>query len=58
MDFLEMTKNNQDEHYKSTLNLLKKFIESNQRIRIKLLSDIEFEFWIFSTSTPYICCMP
>ena len=43
MDFLEMTKNNQDEHFKSTLNLLKKFIESNQRIRIKLLSDIEFE---------------
>lgn len=33
----------QDDNYKSTLDLLKKFVESNQRKRINLLSDIESE---------------
>ncbi len=40
MDLLEM-KNDQVDHYKSTLNLVKKFVESNQRKRLKLLSEIE-----------------
>ena len=38
-----MTNKDQDEQYKSTLNLLKKFVESNQRKRINLLSNIESE---------------
>ena len=38
-----MNYKNQDEHYKSTLALVKKFVESNQRKRINLLSDIESE---------------
>ncbi len=38
-----MTNKDQDEQYKSTLNLLKKFIDSNQRKRINLLSNIESE---------------
>ncbi len=36
-----MTNIDQDDHYKSTLNLVRKFVESNQRRRINLLSDIE-----------------
>ena len=32
-----------DEYYKSTLNLIEKFIDSNQRKRINLLRDIESE---------------
>ena len=43
MDLLEMTKKDQEDHYKSTLDLVKKFVNSNQRKRIKLLSDIESE---------------
>ena len=43
MDLLEMTNNDHEDHYKSTLNLVKKFVESNQRKRINLLSDIESE---------------
>ena len=43
MDLLEMTNKDQEDHYKSTLNLVKKFVESNQRKRINLLSDIESE---------------
>ena len=43
MDLLEMTNKDQEDHYKSTLNLVKKFVDSNQRKRIKLLSDIESE---------------
>ena len=43
MDLLEMTNKDQGEQYKSTLNLLKKFVESNQRKRINLLSNIESE---------------
>ncbi len=39
-----MTNNDQEEHYKSTLNLVKKFVESNQRKRLNLLSDIESEY--------------
>ena len=38
-----MTIKDQDDHYKSTLNLVKKFVDSNQRKRINLLSDIESE---------------
>ena len=38
-----MTTNDQVEYYKNTLNLVKKFVESNQRKRINLLSDIESE---------------
>ena len=38
-----MTSNDQHDQYKSTLNLLKKFVESNQRKRISLLSNIESE---------------
>ena len=38
-----MTNNDQEGLYKSTLNLVKKFIASNQRRRINLLSDIESE---------------
>ena len=38
-----MTNKDHDEQYKSTLNLVKKFIESNQRKRINLLSNIESE---------------
>jgi len=41
MDLLEMTNKDQEDHYKSTLNLVRKFVESNQRKRINLLSDIE-----------------
>ena len=36
-----MTNKDQEDHYKSTLNLIKKFVESNQRKRINLLPDIE-----------------
>ena len=43
MDLLEMTNKDQEDHYKSTLNLVKKFVDSNQRKRINLLSDIESE---------------
>ena len=43
MDLLEMTNKDQEDHYKNTLNLVKKFVESNQRKRINLLSDIESE---------------
>jgi len=43
MDLLEMTNKDQEVHYKTTLDLVKKFVESNQRKRINLLSDIEFE---------------
>ena len=38
-----MTNNDQEGLYKSTLNLVKKFVASNQRRRINLLSDIESE---------------
>ena len=38
-----MTNNDLGDHYKTTLNLVKKFVESNQRKRINLLSDIEAE---------------
>ena len=38
-----MTNHDHEDHYKSTLNLVKKFVESNQRKRINLLSDIESE---------------
>ena len=41
MDFLEMTNKDQEDHYKSTLNLVNIFVKSNQRKRLKLLSDIE-----------------
>ena len=41
MDFLEMTNKDQEDHYKSTLNLVNIFVKSNQRKRITLLSDIE-----------------
>ena len=43
MDLFVMTNIDQDDHYKSTLNLVKKFVESNQRKRINLLSNIESE---------------
>ena len=33
-----MTNTYQDDHYKSTLNLVQKFVDSNQRKRINLLS--------------------
>ena len=36
-----MTNNDHEDPYKSTLNLVKKFVESNQRKRINLLNDIE-----------------
>ena len=39
-----MTKKDQDNSYKNTLNLVKNFVESNQRKRINLVSDIELEF--------------
>ena len=38
-----MTNKDKEDQYKSTLNLVKKFVESNQRKRINLLSDIESE---------------
>ena len=38
-----MTNKYQEDQYKSTLNLVKKFVESDQRKRLKLLSDIESE---------------
>ena len=38
-----MKNNDQEDLYKSTLNLVKKFVASNQRRRINLLSDIESE---------------
>ena len=38
-----MTNNDQEEHNKSTLKLVKKFVESNQRKRINLLTEIESE---------------
>ena len=38
-----MTNKDQNDHYKSTLILVKKFVESNQRKRINLLSEIESE---------------
>ena len=41
MDFLEMTKTAKDDQYKNTLNLVDKFVESNQRKRLNLISDIE-----------------
>ena len=43
MNLLEMTNKDHYEHYKSTFDLVKLFVESNQRKRIKLLSDIESE---------------
>ena len=43
MDLLEMTNTNQDDYYKNTLTLVKKFVSSNQRKRINLLTDIEAE---------------
>ena len=43
MDLLGMTNKDQEDHYKSTLNLVDLFIKSNQRKRINLLSDIESE---------------
>ena len=36
-----MTKNAHDNHYKDTIALIKKFVDSNQRKRINLLKDIE-----------------
>ena len=39
-----MTKNDQGDYYKSTLNLVKKFVESTQRKRLNLLSEVESEF--------------
>ena len=44
MNLLEMTETLHNDNYKSTLNLINKFVESNQRKRINLLSDIESEF--------------
>tara|TARA_Y100000991_G_C21892548_1_gene314431 strand:+ start:29 stop:763 length:735 start_codon:yes stop_codon:yes gene_type:complete len=41
MDLLEMKNIEKEEYYKSTLNLVKKFVDSNQRKRLNLLSDIE-----------------
>ena len=41
MDLLEMTNKDQEDQYKSTLNLVKKFVASNQRKRLQLLSEIE-----------------
>ena len=38
-----MTNKDQEDHYKSTLNLVNIFVKSNQRKRINLLSDIESE---------------
>ena len=43
MDLLEMTNKVKEDKYKSTLNLVKKFVESNQRRRINLLNNIESE---------------
>ena len=43
MILLEMKNKQQVDHYKSTLNLVKNFIGSNQRKRIKLLSEVESE---------------
>ena len=43
MDLLGMTNKDQEDHYKSTLNLVNLFVKSNQRKRINLLSDIESE---------------
>ena len=43
MNFLEMKNKDQEDYYKSTINLVKKFVESNQRKRINLLPDIESE---------------
>jgi len=34
MNFLEMTNKDQEDHYKSTLNLVNIFVKSNQRKRI------------------------
>ena len=41
MDLLVMTNKDQEDYYKSTLNLVDLFVKSNQRKRINLLSDIE-----------------
>jgi len=52
MSLLEMKNKDQDYHYKSTLALVKKFVESNQRKRLKLLSEIESEvdnLFVFGT---------
>ena len=38
-----MTNREKDDYYKTTLELVKKFVESNQRKRINLLTDIESE---------------
>ena len=38
-----MTYTTQDEHYKNTLDLVRKFVDSNQRKRLNLLSNIESE---------------
>ena len=38
-----MTNTEKDDYYKTTLELVKKFVESNQRKRINLLTDIESE---------------
>ena len=43
MDLLEMTIKDHEDHYKITVNLVKKFVDSNQRKRINLLADIESE---------------
>jgi hypothetical protein len=55
MDFLEMTNKDQEDHYKSTLNLVNIFVKSNQRKRINLLSDIESDVEnIFSIGRKYL----
>ena len=38
-----MTNTDQDDYYKTTLNIVRKFVESNQRKRINLLNVIESE---------------
>ena len=55
MNFLEMTNKDQEDHYKSTLNLVNIFVKSNQRKRINLLSDIEsYVENIFSVSYTHL----
>ena len=43
-----MTNLSQDNCYESTLNLVKTFVESNQRKRIKLSRDIESDVYNLS----------
>ena len=43
MDLLVMTNTAKKDHYEDTLNIVKTFVESGQRKRINLLSDIESE---------------